>query len=55
MTDGLGPPGGVQTSIQASTLEGGHWFDIHISKTASERTDKATLVEVLNSLALQPK
>lgn len=45
----------VQTHIQASAIVGEHWFDIHISAAARNRTEKAVLLEILKSITIQPQ
>jgi hypothetical protein len=52
-TEAVAPNASVQSHIQASALVGGHWFDVHVSKSARDKVDKQVLLEVLQTLVLR--
>jgi len=42
-----------QAHVLAAAYVDGHWFDVHISKSGSERPDLTPLVELLKSLIIR--
>lgn len=42
-----------QAQVSASAYVDGHWYDVHISKSAAERPDLAPLLDFLKTIAIK--